>query len=52
MRASPGRRSAEPLRTTTRVTLSWPDGDKVVCDQDRMGDNPWADDVVRELSGP
>ena len=44
--------TTEPLRTTTRVTLSWPDGDKVVCDQDGMGDNPWADDVVRELSGP
>jgi hypothetical protein len=41
----------ERLQTTTRVTLEWPDGEKVVCDQDGMGDNPWADDVVRELGG-
>ena len=40
----------EGMQTTTRVTLSWPgDGDKIVCDQDGMGDNPWADDVVRAL---
>jgi hypothetical protein len=39
----------ERLQTTTRVSLEWPDGEKVVCDQDGMGDNPWADDVVREL---
>jgi hypothetical protein len=43
--------SADPMKTTTRVTLEWPDGDKIVCDQDGMGDNPWADDVVRELGG-
>ena len=42
---------AKPMQTTTRVTLEWPDGEKVVCDQDGMGDNPWADDVVRELGG-
>ena len=24
---------------------------QIVCDQDGMGDNPWADDVVRELQG-
>jgi hypothetical protein len=44
----------EPLATTTRVTLEWPgSGDKVVCDEDGMGDNPWADDVVRALqTGP
>jgi hypothetical protein len=41
----------ERLQTTTRVTLEWPGGEKVVCDQDGMGDNPWADDVIRELSG-
>ena len=41
----------ESMKTTTRVTLEWPDGEKVVCDQDGMGDNPWADDVVRELGG-
>jgi hypothetical protein len=41
----------ERLQTTTRVTLEWPgDGEKIVCDQDGMGDNPWADDVVRVLS--
>jgi hypothetical protein len=44
--------SLEPLATTTRVKLEWPDGDKVVCDQDGMGDNPWADDVVRTLGAP
>jgi hypothetical protein len=43
--------STERLQTTTRVTLEWAsDGEKVVCDQDGMGDNPWADDVVRELA--
>jgi len=41
--------TTEPMKTTTRVTLEWPDGQKIVCDQDGMGDNPWADDVVREL---
>jgi hypothetical protein len=43
--------STERLQTTTRVTLEWPaDGEKVVCDQEGIGDNPWADDVIRELS--
>lgn len=42
--------STEPMQTTTRVTLKWPgDGDTIVCDQDGMGDNPWADEVVRVL---
>jgi hypothetical protein len=41
----------ERMQTTTRVTLEWSGEDKIVCDQDGMGDNPWADDVVRELSG-
>ena len=41
--------SAERLQTTTRVTLAWPE-EQLVFDQDGMGDNPWADDVVRELS--
>ena len=40
----------ENLATTTRVTLDWAGGDKIVCDQDGMGDNPWADDVVRALA--
>jgi hypothetical protein len=38
------------LETTTRLTLEWPGGEVVVCDEDGMGDNPWADDVIRELS--
>ena len=42
--------STEPMKTTTRVTMETADGDTVVCDQDGMGDNPWADDVVRALS--
>ena len=37
----------ERLQTTTRVRLEWPaDGEGIVCDQDGMGDNPWADEVV------
>jgi hypothetical protein len=46
--------TTSPMQTTTRVTLEWPDsGDKLVCDQDGMGDNPWAEDVVRVLGeGP
>jgi hypothetical protein len=39
----------EKLTTTTRVKLEWPDGEKLVFDQDGMGHNPWADDVVRVL---
>jgi hypothetical protein len=43
----------ERLQTTTRVKLEWPGGgEKVVCDQEGLGDNPWADDVVRVLQGP
>jgi hypothetical protein len=39
--------TTERLNMTTRVTLAWPaGGEKIVCDQDGMGDNPWADDVV------
>jgi hypothetical protein len=42
--------STERLQTTTRVSLQWAaDGQTIVCDQEGMGDNPWADDVVREL---
>ena len=40
----------ERLQTTTRLTLEFPDGEKIVCDQEGLGDNPWADDVIRELS--
>jgi hypothetical protein len=44
--------STEALQTTTRVKFEWPgDGDTIVCDQDGMGDNPWADEVVRVLAG-
>ena len=43
----------EQIATTTRVRLEWPEGDTIVCDEDGMGDNPWADDVVRALqTGP
>ena len=43
--------ATEPMKMTTRVTLEWPGDDaKLVCDQDGMGDNPWADDVVEALS--
>jgi hypothetical protein len=43
--------STERLQTTTRVSLEWPQaGERIVCDQDGMGDNPWADDVIRELA--
>ena len=41
--------STERLQTTTRLTLEFPGGEKVVCDQEGLGDNPWADDVIREL---
>jgi hypothetical protein len=42
--------TTERLQTTTRVSLQWAaDGQTIVCDQEGMGDNPWADDVVREL---
>lgn len=41
----------ERLRTTTRVSLDLGEQGQVVVDQDGMGDNPWADDVVAELRG-
>jgi hypothetical protein len=41
--------STELLETTTRLTLEFPDGEKIVCDQEGLGNNPWADDVIREL---
>ena len=43
--------STKPMKMTTRVTLETSEGDTIVCDQDGMGHNPWADDVVRELGG-
>jgi hypothetical protein len=43
--------STDEMKTTTRVTLEWPDGETMVCDQDGMGDNPWADEVVSRLQG-
>ena len=41
--------STERLQTTTRLTLEFADGEKIVCDQEGLGDNPWADDVIAEL---
>jgi hypothetical protein len=40
----------ERLQTTTRLTLEFPDGQKIVCDQEGLGDNPWADDVIAALT--
>ena len=42
--------STERLKTTTRLTLELPEGEKIVCDEEGLGDNPWADDVISELS--
>jgi hypothetical protein len=41
--------STERLKTTTRLTLGLPEGETIVCDEEGLGDNPWADDVIREL---
>jgi hypothetical protein len=41
--------STERLKTTTRLTLDLPGGETIVCDEEGLGDNPWADDVIREL---
>jgi hypothetical protein len=41
--------STERLQTTTRLTLEFPEGEKIVCDEEGLGDNPWGDDVIREL---
>ena len=42
--------STERLQTTTRVKLAWSDdGQQIVCDQEGLGDNPWADEVVEVL---
>jgi hypothetical protein len=43
--------STERLQSTTRLTLEWPDGEKIVCDEEGIGQNPWADDVIGELTG-
>lgn len=42
--------STERLQTTTRLTLEFPGGEKIVCDEEGLGDNPWADDVIAELT--
>ena len=42
--------STERLQTTTRLTLEFPEGEKIVCDEEGLGDNPWGDDVIRELA--
>jgi hypothetical protein len=46
--------SSERLRTTTRLTLESPaEGEKVVCDAEGIGQNPWADAVIELLQrGP
>jgi hypothetical protein len=42
--------STQRLQTTTRLELAWAgNGEKLVCDEEGMGDNPWADDVIRVL---
>jgi hypothetical protein len=41
--------TTDDRQTTTRLTLEFADGEKLVCDQEGLGDNPWADDVIREL---
>jgi hypothetical protein len=41
--------STDRMQTTTRLTLEFPDGEKIVCDEEGLGDNPWGDDVIREL---
>jgi hypothetical protein len=41
--------STDRMQTTTRLTLEFPDGEEIVCDQEGLGDNPWGDDVIREL---
>ena len=48
-----GRQAEDPFEDLERFfepiqRLEWPD-ETLVFDQDGMGDNPWADDVVREL---
>jgi hypothetical protein len=43
------RASTDAKQTTTRLTLEFPDGNTIVCDEEGLGDNPWADDVIREL---
>ncbi|MFL5908035.1 MAG: hypothetical protein ACJ75Z_10630 [Solirubrobacterales bacterium] len=42
--------STEEMSSTTRLTLEFSDGQKIVCDEEGLGDNPWADDVIRELT--
>ena len=43
--------TTQRLQTTTRVQLEWPaEGEKLIFDQDGMGDNPWADEVVSVLA--
>jgi glutamate---cysteine ligase / carboxylate-amine ligase len=44
--------SADARSTTKRVTIETGDGDKIVCDAEGVGHNPWADDVVRVLEEP
>jgi hypothetical protein len=41
--------SVDGKATTKRLTLETGDGDKIVCDAEGLGHNPWADDVIAEL---
>ncbi len=41
--------SVDSKATTKRLTLETADGDKIVCDAEGLGHNPWADDVIGEL---
>jgi hypothetical protein len=41
--------TTDSMQTTTRLTLEFPDGEKIACDEEGLGDNPWGDDVIREL---
>jgi hypothetical protein len=45
--------SVERPRSTTRLTIESPaEGEKVVCDAEGIGQNPWADAVIELLSAP
>jgi hypothetical protein len=45
--------NTERMQTTTRLTMESPaEDEKIVCDAEGMGDNPWADEVIRLLKDP
>src|SRR3954469_4152752 len=41
--------TADDRQTPARLPLQSADGEKIVCDQEGLGDSPWADDVIAEL---